>query len=88
MDLVVCIVFRTFGVKYQVGGGISLMQALNAEICMIKTFRCVKCGRRLFDVHGGEPTTALSIKCQRCGTVSVFDYTSKKAPEPRPKESR
>lgn len=47
---------------------------------MVKTFRCAKCGKKLFDVVGGQPTTALQIKCARCGGVSIFDYLPKRDP--------
>lgn len=41
---------------------------------MYKTFRCGNCNQRLFDVKGGEPRTAILIKCPRCGVISSFDY--------------
>lgn len=49
---------------------------------MKQTFRCIKCGKRLFDVFGGEPTTAISIKCPRCHGMCVFDYTPKTDEKP------
>ena len=44
-------------------------------------FRCLECGRLLFKVIGGYPTTALSIKCSRCGTTSIFNYLRKQEGE-------
>lgn len=44
---------------------------------MQQEFRCVECGRLLFKVTGGYPTTALSIKCSRCGATSIFNYLKK-----------
>ena len=55
---------------------------------MVKTFRCMKCGKRLFDVFGGQPTTALSIKCHRCGATSVFDYAPKPSDDAEPIKER
>lgn len=43
----------------------------------MRVFRCMKCGKKLFEVIGGEPTTALSIKCSKCRSISIFDYLPK-----------
>lgn len=55
---------------------------------MKKIFRCLRCGKRLFDVTGGEPATALSIQCPRCKTITVFDYSGPVSPKQAPTERK